>query len=155
MSKTASTKNVFVDANVLIYTFDSSHKQKNQLASEWLDYLWTSALGRLSFQVLNEFYVNVTQKLKPGIPKLVAQNEFRKYYAWNPLTTNEVLIETAWTAQAKYQLSWWDALIFAAARVSKCEILLTEDFQTGQTLDGVEIISPFVTKPLKLVTPAR
>jgi hypothetical protein len=59
----------FVDSNVLIYRYDAAAPAKQSRANLWMDYLWHSRRGRLSIQVLQEFYVNVTQKVKPGLSR--------------------------------------------------------------------------------------
>lgn len=59
----------FVDTNVLVYARDISEPEKQRRASEWLAHLWRSREGRLSVQVLQEYYVTLTQKLKPGLPR--------------------------------------------------------------------------------------
>ena len=55
---------VFVDTNILVYCRDASEPEKQQKAMAWMTRLWETGCGRLSFQVLQEFYVTVTQKLK-------------------------------------------------------------------------------------------
>ena len=60
----------FVDTNVLIYSRDKTEPNKQQASIEWLAFLWKERNGRLSYQVLQEYYVTVTQKLKPGLSKL-------------------------------------------------------------------------------------
>ena len=52
-------------------------------------------------------------------------------------------IERAWRLQERYALSWWDALIVAAAQSCECSVLLTEDLQHGQRLGDVRVIDPF------------
>lgn len=54
---------------------------------------------------------------------------------------------TAWSLQDRFHLSWWDALIVAAARSAGCSVLLTEDLQHGQDLDGLQVINPFQAPP--------
>ena len=58
---------VFVDTNILVYCRDASEPEKQEQALAWMAGLWQTGRGRLSFQVLQEFYVTVTQKLKPGL----------------------------------------------------------------------------------------
>ena len=56
-------------------------------------------------------------------------------------------MEGAWLMQDRYGLSWWDALIAASAQAAECPILLSEDFQAGQDLGGVRVVSPFAGGP--------
>jgi predicted nucleic acid-binding protein len=61
--------------------------------------------------------------------------------------SDAALIESGWKLQDRYRLSYWDALIVAAAKVASCRYLLTEDLQTGQKLDGIEVVNPFLRGP--------
>lgn len=61
--------NCFVDTNILVCARDSSEPEKQANAVQWMTHLWSRELGRISVQVLNEYYVTVTQKLKPGFSK--------------------------------------------------------------------------------------
>jgi predicted nucleic acid-binding protein len=139
------TAPIFVDTNVFIYALDDAHPNKQQAAREWRDELWKSRTGRTSFQVLQEFYVNVRKKW-PGAVK-AARVEVRDLLTWHPVTVDAGMLERAWQIQDRYQLSFWDALVIAAARASSCRYLLTEDLQEGQNLDGVTIINPFRHAP--------
>ena len=136
---------VFVDSNVLLYAVDEGDLNKQQAAREWRAELWKSRRGRVSFQVLGEFYVNATRN-RPSARE-EARAEVRDLLAWNPVTTDTALLETGWKIQDRYRLSYWDALIVAAAKVSSCRYLLTEDLQAGQELDGIEVVNPFLRAP--------
>ncbi len=135
---------VFVDTNVLVYFRDASEPEKQPLAERWLKELWQNRTGRTSVQVLNEFYVTVTQKLKPGMPREAAREDVRALHAWDPVNLSYPLIERAWGVQERHGLSWWDSLVVAAAQVSRSSTLLTEDLQDGQVFGGVEVVNPFL-----------
>jgi len=141
---------VFVDTNVLVYARDASEPEKQKRAAAWMAALWERRAGRLSFQVLQEFFVTVTAKLNPGLPPEAARREVRTLLAWQPLPADGRLLEGAWLLQDRFRLSWWDALIVAAAQAQGCRYLLSEDFQEGQELGEVEIINPFLIKPEQL-----
>jgi predicted nucleic acid-binding protein len=141
------TEPVFVDTNVLVYSFDRREPEKLVRAREWLDHLWTARTGRISFQVLQEFYVIVTRKLEPGLDPETARKVVRSLWAWQPMTTDEQTFVAAWGIQDRFKLSWWDALIVAAARSAGCSALLTEDLQHGQSLDGLRVVDPFQVSP--------
>ncbi len=138
---------VFVDTNVLVYFRDNSETEKQHKAAAWLSYLWQERLGRLSTQVLNEYYVTVTQKLSPGLSREEARADIRNLMVWEPVPIDEKIIENAWFLQDRFRFSWWDSLIVAAARRADCEYLLSEDLQHGQKLDGLKIIDPFAVRP--------
>jgi len=139
------TAPVFVDSNVFLYAMDEADPKKQQAARNWRAELWKNRLGRISFQVLSEFYVNAVRKRPEARDE--ARAEVRDLLAWNPLTADAALVEQGWKIQDRYQLSYWDALIVAAAKASSCRYLLTEDLQAGQKLDGIEVVNPFLRGP--------
>jgi len=139
------TAPVFVDSNIFLYAVDDADPRKQRVAMDWRAELWKSRLGRISFQVLNEFYVNAV-RLKPAARDEV-RAEVRDLLAWNPVVVDAALMERGWKLQDRYHLSFWDSLIVAAARIASCGFLLTEDLQNGQKLDGVEVVNPFLRGP--------
>ena len=144
------TAPVFVDTNVLIYALDDADLKKQAAAREWRAELWKRRQGRISFQVLEEFYAKVTRKW-PDV-RQDARSEVRDLLAWRPLTVDAVMLENAWKIQDRYQISFWDALIVAAAKSASCRYLLTEDFQVGQDLDGLLVVNPFRNDPASLLS---
>jgi predicted nucleic acid-binding protein len=138
---------VFVDTNVLVYARDAAQPGKQPVAGTWMDRLWATAEGRLSSQVLNEFYVTVTRKLRPGLSLAEARAEVMELMAWTPIPVTDDIVRHAWTIEDRFALSFWDALIVAAARAAGCRHLLTEDLQDGQDLDGVLVVDPFRHEP--------
>jgi predicted nucleic acid-binding protein len=139
------TAPVFVDTNVFLYALDRTEPRKQEAARAWREALWKSRLGRTSFQVLQEFYVNVAHKWPDNCDD--ARAEIRDLLSWRPAITNATILEQGWKLQNRYKLSFWDALVVAAAKSLACKYLLTEDLQTNQNLDGLIVISPFVTAP--------
>ena len=135
---------VFVDTNILVYARDSSEKDKQKKAREWIAHLWKTRLGRLSYQSFNEYYVVTTQRLKPGLSKEEARADLNALDAWNPLSVDKKVIDNAWKIQDKYQFSWWDSLILSAAQIQGCKVLLSEDLQDGQVISGVTVVNPFL-----------
>jgi len=136
---------VFVDTNLLIYALDDGDMKKQRAARAWRAELWRRGLGRISFQVLQEFYAKVTRKW-PNVREQV-RAEVRDLLAWQPVVIDAALLERGWRIQDRYQLSFWDALIVAAAKSASCRYLLSEDLQPEQELDGVLVINPFLRDP--------
>lgn len=134
---------VFVDTNVLVYARDASEAVKQPAARAWMEQLWRSRRGRLSVQVLNEYFVTVTLKLKPGLPREAAWADVADLLAWKPVPTDVTVLTKTREIHEGHGLSWWDAQIVAAACQSRCRYLLTEDLQDGQNLDGVQVVNPF------------
>ncbi len=144
------TAPVFVDTNVLIYALDSTDPKKQQAAKAWRMNLWDSQTGRVSFQVLQEFYAQVTRKW-PSF-RTLARAEVRDLLTWEPVPVDAVLLHRSWDVQDRYQLSFWDSLIVAAAKSASCGFLLTEDLQSGQDFDGLVVINPFLHNPASVTT---
>ncbi len=138
---------VFVDSNVVVYARDPSEPRKQEAAEAWMAHLWDSRGGRLSVQVLNETYNALTRRLSPGLTKLEAAGEIRALFAWDPLPLSTSVVELAFAIEDRFQLSWWDSLIVAAAKRQGCTYLLSEDLQDGQDFDGVRVLDPFSHQP--------
>ena len=144
------TAKVFVDTNVLVYSRDASEPQKQELAMAWMAHLWSTRTGKLSYQVLQEFYLTVTAKLQPGLDTENARKDVRSLLAWQPIGVTEHVLENAWLVQDSCQISWWDALIVSAAQLIDCRYLLTEDLQENQEFGSLRVINPFHVEPASL-----
>jgi predicted nucleic acid-binding protein len=137
--------NVFVDTNVLLSARDASETVKQPLAAARLDDLWVNRNGRISVQVLNEYFVNVTRKLDPGLSPEEAWEDIESLAVWNPLPIDMPLLARAFAAQCRYQLSWWDAMIVAAAEATGCTRILSEDLSDQASYFGIQVENPFKT----------
>jgi predicted nucleic acid-binding protein len=133
---------VFVDTNILIYAHDRDAGEKRVRAAQALERLWDEQTGRVSAQVLQEFYVTVTQKLATSHAS--AREIIRTYTPWvHHPTTPETLLRASEIAELA-QLSFWDALIVASAEQTGASHLYTEDLNAGETVVGVKIVNPLV-----------
>lgn len=144
------TAPIFVDTNVLIYALDKADMQKQHAAQNWRAELWRSRRGRISYQVLQEFYAKLTKKWPDTRDQ--ARAEVRDLLAWRPVPVDAGIVEQAWKIQDRYQVSFWDSLIVAAAKAASCRYLLTEDLQAGQELSGILVVSPFLSDPASPLT---
>jgi predicted nucleic acid-binding protein len=144
----------FVDTNVLLYSVDPADVRKQGRAWAWLQPLWEQGLGSLSWQVLNEFYVNAITKLRASRPE--ARKIVRSYAQWTPVDASLGLMERAWHWMDQAQLPYWDGLIVAAAERAGCRYLLSEDFQAGRRFGAVSVVNPFLQEPGEFgLTPAK
>ncbi|HUK01484.1 MAG TPA: PIN domain-containing protein [Steroidobacteraceae bacterium] len=135
---------VFVDTNILVYAHDADAGVKRDRAIEKLRQLWETDTGRLSVQVLQEFYVNVTRKLTTRVARSTAREVVSAYGAWvREPTTAETVLRASDIAELA-QISFWDALIVAAAEQSGAAELLSEDLNDGQEIAGIKVINPLV-----------
>ena len=139
------TGTAFVDTNVLVYARDADAGDKQVRAMEWLAMLWRGQNGRISYQVLQEYYVTVTQRLRPGLPVDDARRDVNAFFSWKPAVSNDAVIRRGWELQDQFCLSSWDCLIAAAALEMGCAYLISEDFQQGLRIDGLTIVNPFQT----------
>lgn len=135
---------VFLDTNILIYAHDADAGKKHSIAVEIVKDLWDKRTGVMSCQVLQEFYVNVTKKLSKPIKTLEARELLRSYLCWDIRGNTPSSIIRASEIEEKYRISFWDALIVVAAYEAKASIILTEDMNSGQTIEGILIKNPLV-----------
>ena len=138
---------VFLDTNVLLYAVDDRDIGKRDRARLWLAACWQARCGRVSTQVLNEFYANVRKKFTSAPSAGDARAEVRRYQHWRPWVIDHPTIEAAWAVESRYGINYWDALVVAAAQQQGCTLLLSEDLQHDQQIDGVRIVNPFVVGP--------
>jgi len=138
------TGKVFVDTNILIYAHDKDAGAKQRRAAERLRKLWDSELGRLSTQVLQEFYVNVTRKIKKPLGLGLAREIVRNYGLWVESPISPRTIVRASEISEIWSLSFWDSMIVAAAEQDGAAELLSEDLHPGQVIAGVQVVNPFL-----------
>jgi predicted nucleic acid-binding protein len=135
----------FVDTNVLIYAYDTQDEIKHQIANQRLRALWQSRQGILSTQVLQEFHVNATRKLKPTFSPVKIRQVLQRYLVWSIEVITPDTILFASQIQEQHILSFWDSLIIAAAYQGKANTILTEDLNHGQIIEGIHIENPFLS----------
>ncbi len=138
---------VFIDTNVLLYVVDDRDPAKRDRARDWVSVCWQRRCGRLSTQVLNEYYVNVRKKFSRQLSQGDARAEVRRYQNWRPWAVDQPTVETAWALESRYGINYWDALMLAAAQQQGCTVMLTEDLQHQQVIDKIQIINPFLIGP--------
>ena len=136
-------RRTFVDTNVLVYAHDADETEKQPIARAVLEELWADRSGVVSTQVLQEFYVVATRKLEPPMRRSEAREIVTLYATWSVIQIDVGLILDAATLEERAQLSFWDALIVEAARRAGAVRLISEDFQAGRRIAGIEIENPF------------
>ena len=136
---------VFVDTNVFVYLHDDSEPEKKTRADEWVSLLIRDRSGRVSFQVLQELYSTLTSKRRLNVDVAEARLIVRELAVWQPVAADLAMLNRAWDLQDRFSLSWWDALIIAAAQTCECKVLLTEDLQDSQEFGAVQVVNPFAT----------
>lgn len=131
----------FVDTNIFVYAHDSSSPRKQQISIELIDRLSASRSGRLSTQVLVEFFSAVTRKL--DLRPSIAVEIMSDLAAWLVYAPSAEDVMEAARLSGKHSISIWDALIIQAALGSRCTTLWSEDLQHGRRFQTLVIRNPF------------
>jgi len=135
---------MLIDTNVLVYAYDRAEPERQRRALEVLDALARSGEGRLSAQVLSEFFVNVTRRIPAPLTAAEASDRLQHYTRiWPVVPLTADLVFEAIRGVREYQFSFWDAQIWAAARLSQASVVLSEDFNAGAVIEGVRFVDPF------------
>lgn len=136
---------VMLDTNILVYAYDSSAGEKQQMSLQVLDHLVRIDKGVVSPQVLGEFFVTVTQKIPEPLSFSQAAERVQQFIQlWPVLGLNEMIVGEAVRGVRDHQFSYWDAQIWACARLNQVEMVFSEDFAHNSTVDGVRFINPLL-----------
>jgi predicted nucleic acid-binding protein len=132
----------FVDSNILIYAHDLDAGVKRERAVAKLRELWEAGTGRLSIQVLQEFYVNATLKLNTPLARSTAREVIQTYSVWIHRATTIETVTRATEISDLARISFWDALIVASAEEVDADELLSEDLHDGQLIGSIQVVNP-------------
>jgi len=138
------TERIFVDTNVLIYAHDLDAGLKRDRAVSILSRLWENENGIVSVQVLQEFYVTVTRKIRDPLTPALARGVIKNYLAWQIAPNDPSTVLLASEIAERNQISFWDALIVASASNAGADKILSEDLNHGQVIEGIVIENPFL-----------
>ena len=131
----------FLDTNVLVYTDDHDTPDKQRVALDLVERFRLQGTGVVSTQVLQEYFSAATRKLK--VRPDLARRKVEIFARLDLVQVDLDLILSAIDLHRLQMVSFWDALIVRAALASGCIVLLSEDLQTGQRFNGLQIINPF------------
>jgi predicted nucleic acid-binding protein len=131
---------VFVDSNIFLYTLGNNEINRREKVKERLTDLSKTNRIVISTQVLNEIYAVATRKL--GVEAILAKRFVRQLYDFDVIVVNQEVIDAAMDCSILHQLNYWDALMVAAAELSRCSVLWTEDLSAGETIRGIRIVNP-------------
>ncbi len=137
---------VFLDTNILVYAVDVAEPSKQSRAQAILAGAaeeYGTPVFILSTQVLQEFYVTVTRKLKRPLTSADAEEAVRHMMRLIVVQVDAEMILDAIEANQSQSVSFWDALILQAALRSGCTVLLSEDLNDGQQVGSVKVKNPF------------
>jgi predicted nucleic acid-binding protein len=133
----------FVDTNILLYSISAepAEREKAERAREVLE----SRDLALSVQVIQEFYVQATRSSRDdALTDAQAIGLIQSFMRFPIQEMSMAVVLLAIAHSQRFQLSYWDAAIVEAARVMKCEVVLSEDMDHGRDYDGVTVVNPFV-----------
>lgn len=137
------TDRVLVDTNILVYAYDADAGEKRSKARDVIDSLWNDGTGAVATQVLAEFFVTITRKVKHPLSVSSAKQIIEDYQAvWEVYPTTGSLVVKAISGVESYRLSFWDAMIWASAVINRVPTIYSEDMQDGQTIEEVLIKNP-------------
>jgi predicted nucleic acid-binding protein len=128
----------FLDTNLFVYALDQRDREKQERCLELIAAVGHNAVA--STQVMQELFSAALRKL--SLTPYIAKAAVQQLYRFEIVQVSPAIIEQAMDCVLLYSISFWDALIVAAAAAANCRVLLTEDLQHGQSLLGVRIENP-------------
>jgi len=137
----------FVDTNILMYAHDTAAGERHQRAKALVEEVWETRSGVVSTQVLQELAVNLRKKAKKPLDARSTRDVVVDYLAWQVVVNGGDSILDALDLEARYQVSFWDALVIQAAQTGGAEILYSEDLSDGQRYGSVLVTNPFRGSP--------
>jgi len=133
----------FLDTNILVYAYDSHEPTKQDRAQSLLLEGMDREAAVVSTQVLGEFFNVVTRRIPQPLTADAAQRIIEHFSIMTVVEIDVPMIHRAIEGHRSYQLSYWDALIVAAAERAACAQILSEDLNEGQSYHGVRVANPF------------
>ncbi len=131
----------FIDTNVIIYANDARDKEKQHVALDIVAENMRSGTGVISTQVLQEYAHVALHKLQQRQDVILRQLVLLE--GLEVIPQSPVLIRRSVEIKVSYQISFWDACIISAAEHAKCNIILSEDLNSGQFYSGIAMQNPF------------
>jgi len=133
----------FLDTNVLVYAHDQQEPDKRRLAQGPIFEALRTRGACVSAQVLSEFYVTVTRKIKRPLSEALAMREVALLSHLDVVDLDSTLVLRAIELGQRWKLNHWDAMIVAAAERGNCAVVLSEDMSDELLLGGVTVRNPF------------
>jgi predicted nucleic acid-binding protein len=139
------TVNFLVDTNVLVYAYDRTEPVKQRRAVALLRQMPYRGVGAISTQILAEFYNAITRRLKEKLSAAEAYERLQNLEQSWPIVniTPAIVLEAARGVQ-QYQFGFWDALIWATAKLNQIPVVLSADFNVGGAIEAVRFVNPLV-----------
>lgn len=136
-------RRTFLDTNLFLYCDDDAQPEKQSRALEVVIEHRTHGTGVVSIQVLQEYFANAVRKY--GTDPVIARKKVEVYARFEVVEPVLADLFAAIDLYRSQMISYWDAMILHCAQRAGCRILLSEDMQHGQTINGVRIVNPFLS----------
>lgn len=137
---------ILMDTNILLYIHDPASPSKRQQARELVSRFGPD-VACLSAQNLAEFVNASMRKLSPPLTSAQAYEQVALFAEiWKVFDLTPQIVLEAARGVRDHQLSYYDAQVWASARLNQVTVIFSEDFQDGQTLEGVRFVNPFSDK---------
>ena len=138
---------ILIDTNLLIYLYDPNQPDKQKQSEFVLEQLELTRNGRLSVQALAEFFSVATRKLSPSLTSAQALNQVTLFTRlWPVFDLTPMIVMEAGRGVRDHKLSYYDAQVWATARLNQLSVVFSEDFRDGSILEGVRFVNPFSPK---------
>ena len=143
---TSMNDKFFIDTNILVYAHDTEDTVKQQKAQAVIFEGIRSEKAVISTQVISEFYVIITKKIKSPLPRSKAKEEIKYLSILEMVEIDLTLIFQALNHQDEWKISYWDALILASAGRAKCPKVLSEDFNHQHKYGDIVVENPLLDR---------
>jgi len=138
---------ILIDTNILIYLYDQNQPDKQNQSKRLLEQLELTRSGRLSVQALSEFFSVATRKLSPNLTPAEALEQINLFIRlWPVFDLTPMIVMEAGRGARNHKLSYYDAQVWATARLNQVPVVFSEDFRDGSILEGVRFVNPFSPK---------
>ncbi len=133
-----------IDTNILVYAADPRDPERQRVAQRVLESLHSARIGALASQTLAEYSSVMNRKLGHSYGDLLTHVEALTRN-WPVLDLTAAIVLEALRGAKDHQLSYFDAQMWATARLNQIPVLLSEDFRSGTVLEGVQFVNPFAS----------
>ena len=138
---------ILIDTNLLIYLYDPNQPDKQKQSERILEQLELTRSGRLSIQALAEFFSVATRKLSPSLTSAQALDQVTLFTRlWPVFDLTPMIVMEAGRGVRDHKLSYYDAQVWATARLNQLSVVFSEDFRDGSILEGVRFVNPYSPK---------
>lgn len=138
---------ILLDTNLLVYLYDQRDPKRQATALQLVSTLSKTGMGRLSTQCLSEFFSAVTRQKNEQAAILSVDEAIRETIHLSRLfiiyPVNPAIVLEALRGVKHYQISFWDAQIWAAARLNQIHVIFSEEFNPKSILEGILFVNPF------------